>query len=781
MEIIQVNNLSFAYPGGADVLRGVSFNVGRGEFVTLCGRSGCGKSTLLRHLKRALTPAGERSGSIFIGGSPIEALDERSAAADIGYVMQSPENQIVCDKVWHELAFGLESLGCQTPEIRARVAEMASYFGISDWFHRDTASLSGGQKQLLNLAAIMVMRPSILLLDEPTSQLDPIAAADFIATVGKINRELGTTVILAEHRLEEAFAVSDRVLVMDGGRIAADGTPRQAGEILRAHDRGMFAAMPTAMRVWDAVGGGECPVTVREGREWLSARLAKSPAEPLPTKSEPAFGEVVLSAHELCYRYEQNLPDVVRGLSLTLHRNEILAILGGNGSGKSTTLSLLCGLAKPQRGEIERQGNIALLPQDPQLLFTRKTVREELEGDAESAARVTSLCRLEGLLERHPYDLSGGELQRAALAKLLLADPDILLLDEPTKGLDAEYKQTFAAILCRLASEGKAILLVSHDVEFCASHAHRCALFFDGGLVSEGSPRQFFAANSFYTTSAARIARGLIDKPVTTADDLAAVCGGSLPPIPEPVEIAPPPVPPPKKAESAQKKQPRAWYTWAAMGVLLALIVPTILLGTRFFGARRYYFTALLVLIETLAAFAVSFEGRRPSSRELTMLASLCALGIAGRAVFFMLPECKPIVAIVVVAGAALGGESGFLVGAMTMLASNMLFGQGPWTPWQMLAMGLCGLAAGLFLRRIRPTRLTLCAAGGIAAVVIYGGVMNLASAMMWSGQLNAGAIGSYFVSGLPMDLVRGVSTAVFLWFGGMPLYEKLARMKLKM
>ncbi len=485
MDTLAIRSLSFYYPEQAEkALDGVSFSIAPGQFVTLCGPSGSGKTTLLRQLKTVLAPHGIRTGEILFEGAPLDGIDQRTQSARIGFVQQSPENQIVTDKVWHELAFGLESLGYDTSTIRGRVAEMASFFGIQAWFYKNVTELSGGQKQLLNLASIMAMQPSVLILDEPTSQLDPIAASDFLATLGKINRELGTTILLTEHRLEEVFPLSDRVLVMDGGRLVADGTPRDVGETLRSAGHGMFLAMPTAMRVWAAVpNGAPCPVTVRDGRDWLTGFAAEHELSHETRPEPPApSGEPVIELEDVWFKYDRDLPDVVRGLSLTVRKGEFLAVLGGNGTGKTTTLRVIAGLRKAYRGAVKTSGTVGVLPQNPQALFVKKTVRENLyesfrdrrltqaEKD-EKVARTVALCRLEELLDRHPYDLSGGEQQRAALAKTLLPDPDILLLDEPTKGLDAEFKRVFAVILKTLQRRGVTVLMVSHDVEFCAEHA----------------------------------------------------------------------------------------------------------------------------------------------------------------------------------------------------------------------------------------------------------------------------------------------------------------------
>jgi len=537
----RIQNLTFEYPNAEKAaLDNVSLTVERGEFVTLCGPSGCGKTTLLRHLKPSTAPHGVKSGEIYFGDLMLDELSTRDAAAKIGFVMQSPDNQIVTDKVWHELAFGLESLGVKQSEIRLRVAEMASFFGMQTWFHKPVTELSGGQKQLLALASIMALNPVALILDEPTSQLDPIAASEFLATVGKINRELGVTVILTEHRLEEALPLSNRAVVMDCGRIIADGTPSEVGEMLRGTNHGMFLAMPTPMRVWSACKGeGKCPVTVRDGSNWLEKQLTIN-NEQLTENSPQVDLKMAVELTDVWFKYEKAAPDVVKGLSFAANYGEITAILGGNGTGKTTMLSLIGGLQKPYRGKIRADEQVYTLPQNPQALFVAKTVREDLlevlsgrklakEEKLQRLRRIAQLCRIDGFLERHPYDLSGGEQQRAALAKVLLLQPKILLLDEPTKGLDAEFKQVFAAILKQLTESGVAAIMVSHDVEFCAEYADSCALFFDGNIVTENSPREFFSGNSFYTTSANRMARGVLPDAVTVNDVISAL-GGELPP-----------------------------------------------------------------------------------------------------------------------------------------------------------------------------------------------------------------------------------------------------------
>ena len=537
MEHFRIENLSFYYPTSKDKksLDNVSLKIEKGEYIVLCGKSGSGKTTLLRHLKTVLTPHGKRAGEIFFNGVALNDVDNRKQSSKIGYVMQNPDDQIVTDKVWHELAFGLESLGCDQKTMRSRVAEMACYFGIQDWFHRDVAVLSGGQKQLLNLASIMAMQPEVLILDEPTSQLDPIAASDFLNTVRKINTELGTTVIITEHRLEDIFPYADRAIVMDSGRIIADDTPRNIGKLLFEQNNPMFTAMPTPVRVfYNADGIGDCPLTVREGRSWLSNEFETEPQiKEFPCKNiDDEIDNPALSLKELWFRYEKDTPDILRGVSLEIPVGSISAIVGGNGAGKSTTLKAICGICKPYRGKIKVFGKpvnkfksgelfrncISMLPQDPKSLFVKNKVIDELSEmtkDKNRINEVAEICQITELMNNHPYDLSGGEQQRAALAKVLLTEPKILLLDEPTKGMDSFFKETFAAILNKLKSQGITILMVSHDVEFCAKYADRVSMFFDGQVLTTDTPQKFFGSNSFYTTAANRMSKHIFRNAVT--------------------------------------------------------------------------------------------------------------------------------------------------------------------------------------------------------------------------------------------------------------------------
>ena len=544
MADFEIKNLSFSYATNPEkrVLDNINLTIEHGEYITVCGKSGSGKSTLLRHLKTVLAPAGERSGSIKFNGKVLSDISSYEQASFIGFVMQNPDDQIVTDKVWHELAFGLENLGCDKSTIRLRVAEMASYFGIQNWFDKDTSDLSGGQKQLLNLASIMAMQPSVLILDEPTSQLDPIAAADFLNTVRKINLELGTTIIITEHRLEDILYASDRVVLMQEGKILACDEPHKIGEYLKSTDNEMFAAMPTPVQVYHGIDSSvtsklPCPLTVREGAEFLTSIIGYTDKLiPSLEKVEDIYDEkaakkdAVISLSDVWFRYERQGRDILKGVDLNVPKGKLFAIVGGNGTGKSTTLKAICNVVKPYRGKVRVNGRCSMLPQDPASLFVKETVKDELlemTHDNERIESVAKTCDIEHLFASHPFDISGGEQQRVALAKVLLCNPDIVLLDEPTKGLDNFFKIKFAGILKELTSSGVTVVMVSHDVEFCARYADVCSMFFDGNIVTTNAPCKFFSENSFYTTAANRMSRHLFLNAINV-EDVIELCAKNL-------------------------------------------------------------------------------------------------------------------------------------------------------------------------------------------------------------------------------------------------------------
>ncbi len=810
MENFKIENLSFTYPEREDkALDNINISVNQGEFVLVCGKSGCGKTTLLKLLKSSLAPFGEISGNILFKGKSLAEYGTREQASEIGFVMQNPDNQIVTDKVWHELAFGLESLGFRQSEIRLRVSEMASFFGIQDWFLKKVTELSGGQKQILNLASVMAMEPSVLILDEPTSQLDPIAAGEFMKILEKINRELGTTVILTEHRTEDAFAIADRVIVMDEGKIIADETPQEVGRILKATDHPMYKALPTPTRIHGSVKNTlPCPLTVRDGRAWLEkySKDIELNSQIIPKDKPIPDTDTVIELKDVWFRYEKELPDVVKGLSISVHNGELFCIVGGNGTGKTTALSIISGLNTPYRGEVFIKGqNIAkiknlhrglvgVLPQNPQSVFVKKTVYLDLleilsesritkDEKDEKIHNISALCRIDTLMDSHPYDLSGGEQQRCAIAKILLTEPEILLLDEPTKGMDAQFKEEFAFILADLKAKGVTVVMVSHDIEFCAEYADRCALMFDGSITSADTPRNFFRGKNFYTTSANRMARTTLPDAVL-AEDVILACGGKIKPRERKPYHLPKTQNPQKndKAEVKQKPCERSAKRKFLPSILILLLVPvTIYIGIFLLGDRKYYLTSLMIILETMIPFCMMFESRKPKAREIVVVSVLCAITVAGRAAFFMLPQFKPVVALVIIAGVCFGGETGFLVGAVSGFVSNFFFGQGPWTPWQMFAMGIIGFLAGiLFGKKHKKSKIVLSVFGFLTTLVIYGGIMNPASIIMMQTKITWEMLASAYIVGLPMDLIHALSTAFFLWVISNPMIDKLERIKIK-
>lgn len=950
--IFDIDKFSFAYPDGndesgrtylPDALRDTELHVRQGEFVVILGRSGCGKTTLLRQLKPSVTPVGKKKGQIIFDGKDICSLDDRMAASQIGFVWQDVNAQLVTDKVWHELAFGLESLGYDNGYVRRRVAEMGSFFGLGDIFHRKVMELSGGQKQLVNLASVMAMSPKVLVLDEPTSQLDPIAANDFINSLVRINRELGTTIIMTEHRLEDVLPVCNRSVVMENGRIIYDGDVRGFAESVRTKriDRGLYLSMPASVQIYMGLeknSGKQLPLTVPDAREWLvdydrkfrenggapvvpeiqnrgadegvngSENQADNVAVDKGDKKRGAVNgqkdagcreehPVVCSLDEVSFRYERNTGDVLRQVSLDIYANEILMINGSNGCGKSTMLSLIANLYSPYSGKLRIAKNLrtGMLPQNPELLFTRRSVRDELidANDRQQLAEIVRFCRLEELLDRHPYDLSGGEKQRLGLAKVLIADPDILLMDEPTKGLDNGFKMQLADMLRKLQKCGKTIVVVSHDIEFCAVAGDRVALLFDGEVAMVGDVRSYMSDNNFFTTAASRISRNILDGAVTVREVLAAygadmdvtgAAGGGndsnqgteneslrianqgTAEMSEAAGISDDKLADIILNKDRKVENPSIWQIvtiavttviiifgfWNTMSVsdlsglvqqmtvtaegrkylvlygvmiaailgllvairpitqkrnedivmdsvgrgfgkrtvvsivaVLALIPATIWFGVARLGDKKYFFISLLVLLEAMLPFFVSFEDRKPKVRDIVTLAVMCALAVTGRTAFFMLPNFTPVMAIVIIAGVAFGCEGGFITGAMTMFVSNFIMGQGPWTPWQMFAMGLVGFLAGLFfagssVRTRNMTKLGLCIFGALICIVVYGGIMNPASVIMWQPNVNFSMIMASYVTGFPFDLAQATATVIALWLVARPFLEKLDRVRIK-
>ncbi len=441
MAFIEIKNLTFKYPQSErEVLSGINLNVEKGEIVVVCGKTGSGKSTLLRHLKKEIAPAGKLSGEINFD------------TEKIGFVFQNPEHQIVTDKVYSELAFALENEGVSTDEIKLRVAEISEYFGITDWYFKKVDELSGGQKQILNLASAMVANPNVLILDEPIAMLDPIAKETLLHLLGRINRDFETTIIMAEHDVKKVSYLADRIVSIRDGKVSSDVN------------------------------------------EWLKD-------EEIKIKPSENNQNTSLECKNVWFRYHKNDPDVLRGLTFNINEGETFCMLGGNGTGKTTALLTISKVIKAYRGKVKTDKKIGIMPQDAKQLFCFETVREELDSvynDENSKNEMVRMMGLEELLETHPYDLSGGEQEKLGIAKVIATNPDIILLDEPTKGLDVFLKKEIASLFEELKKQGKTIVVVTHDIDFCKRVADRCGLFAQGELIGVNSTEIFFNNMKFY-------------------------------------------------------------------------------------------------------------------------------------------------------------------------------------------------------------------------------------------------------------------------------------------
>lgn len=900
--IYEIENLNFQYPQREKyALKNISLNISKGDFVLLMGLSGCGKSTLLKHLKSTLMPHGNKSGVVKFNSKNINESCHIEQIQKIGYVSQNPDNQIVTDKVWHELAFSLESLGYSNDEIRIKVSEIASFFGIHNWFHKNVDELSGGQKQLLNLAAVMTTNPDVLILDEPTSQLDPVASQEFLDTLKKINNELGITIILSEQRLEDAFPLSNHIILIDDGEIILnEKNIKSIPQKIKNLNHPIFCAIPTPAKLHSYLDNDESsPITINEGQTWFynfiksknSTYIKTSETKENSVEENEIYDtnfDIAIELDDIYFKYEDSQNFVLKGLSAKIKKGDFFSILGGNGSGKSTTLSIITGINTAHSGKVFINGEniddipierrfknlLAFLPQNPQDLFVQKKVIDEIndvlktlnlpkEKEFYEFKKIIDMCKLQELLEHNPYDLSGGEQQRVALAKILLLKPKILLLDEPTKGLDGYFKTQLSNILKNLQKSGITIIMVSHDIEFCAENSSRCAMFFDGNIITTSEPVKFFSGNRFYTTATNKIVRNLFPQCIIEDDVLklfnikikntkkifdefnhenfdndnkknnrftqnesenisnfkdtnpinlkyllfgiftALTTYFSLNKIfnEEPynyilnaiiiletiitltfsfpcgeIEI------PCDLIQENHNKRNLQKRTILASIMILLIIPLTIYFGIFYLNDRKYMLISLLMILEILIPFILIFENKKPQAKEFVIIAVLVAIAVASRSAFFMLQNFKPLMAIVIISGVCLGGEVGFLVGATSMLISNIFMGQGPWTPWQMLTAGIIGFLSGVLFKKglLRKKRNSLCIFGFVFVFIIHFLIMNFASVAMWYPNPTKDIFIAYYIKGLPFDLIYATATSIFLWFFSKPMIEKLERIKTK-
>ncbi|MBY0598553.1 ABC transporter ATP-binding protein [Bacillus bingmayongensis] len=534
----EIKDLTFTYADEkVQALTGVSLAVSQGEFIVLAGRSGCGKTTLLKHFKKELLPIGRRTGNVYYNGTSVLEMPDLLSAQEVGMVFQNPENQLVMDTVIQELAFSLENVGLETNIIQKRIAEFISFLGFQDLLHQSVHTLSGGQKQLVNLAAVLVLQPKLLLLDEPTAQLDPIAAKDFLGLLKRINEELGITIIMSEHRLDEVIPLATRVVFMNAGEIIYDGIPQHVISKMWALEefRPFIPQIPRLFLEWNVE---QIPFTVREAQTQIHSNVSIEHEVPVISQTEKK--EVILQAKHISFQYEKNSPFILRDLTLSIEQGKWTALVGKNGTGKSTLLTILAGLNKPRRGKVrwngteihksnskERFKKIGFVSQHPYYHFIFETVWDEVFERAnelygvkgkEIAEDMLKRFWLHAIRDRHPHDCSGGEQQLIALCTALLSKPSLLLLDEPTKGLDPEKKERLGGLFQELQKEGTTIVMATHDIEFAAKYVDHCMMLFDGKVIMDDMPKKFFSDNFFYTTSINRFIRKQLPYALTWED-----------------------------------------------------------------------------------------------------------------------------------------------------------------------------------------------------------------------------------------------------------------------
>lgn len=484
MEIISAKNLGFKYATSEyPTLTNVTFDVLEGEFCLFIGKSGAGKSTILKLLKKEIAPAGDITGKLNIN-------------APVGYVPQNVEENIVCDRVRSELSFGLTNQGISKEMIDLKVSEIASYFNLSNKLDDEVSSLSGGEKQILNLASVMITNPKLLVLDEPTSKLDPVSARRFISTIKRLHSDFGITIVLAEHLLEDIYPYADKVLLVENGTITKTCRPFEMIDHLKETNNDMIKSIPISMRLFDGAK------TVADCRKVLKTK------ELTPVKTEITTSETALKIKGLSFAYKKN-QDVLNDLTLNVQQGKINAVLGANGSGKTTLLKVACGVLKQHHGKVKASGKVAMLCQNPFDLFTKEKCCDEVEF-----GEITTFLEINDIKNQHPYDLSNGQAQRLALAKVLETGADIILLDEPTKALDSAFKIKLGEKLKELCKMGKTILLVSHDTDFVAEYSDVVSFLSKGEIITTLPPQEMFASLDFYTSSVSKITKGICDSVV---------------------------------------------------------------------------------------------------------------------------------------------------------------------------------------------------------------------------------------------------------------------------
>ena len=845
--MLRFENFGFKYENSDNsIFSNVNFEVNEGEVTLLIGKSGCGKSTLIRSIKPYMARKGIIEGSIYYKGKDVNSLSDEELA-HIGYVSQDIENQIVTDKVWHELAFGLENLGMPQKEMRLRCGEMAAYFGIEDWYNRDTDSLSTGQKQLLNLASVMVMKPDLLILDEPASTLDPVAESELLERVFRLNRDFGTTILIVMHELEEVFNRADKIVFMnnEGDTSVVVNDKRNMAKYLIESNNNQVFGLPSASRICSELYRREdidlsaVPISIADGKRFINdnSELINSYYEKNKvyntTDDTKENSENAIELKHVYYKYDKDLDFVLEDFALTVKTGEVYTIMGGNGCGKSTTLSIISKLINPNDGKVllfgkdikkikdeEIYGEIlGYVPQEPRNLFSKDTVLEELlgkvkgfsydnlkvddnllkklENENKDLYDYITFFEIENILSLNPFDISGGEMQKVAMIKVLLLNSKIVIMDEPTKGLDAFAKSKMASYIMKLKNMGKTILLVSHDIEFSASVSDRLGFLFNRRIISDAIPTLFFTDNHFYTTVTRRITRDYFDDVILIKDIFGddsndekdiSKCDKEKNEVNNNKNGF-------NKAKNLASDNDNLNSSSIARKLKNYIIVMAIIYGimlgiSKTYADQRYFLMSVIVLLVSMIGLAAFFEKKKISGKRLVLIAALTALGVVGRVLFYMIPAFKPVGAIAIIAGVSLDPFSGFLCGSLMAFLSNAFFGQGSWTAFQMFSFGLVGFLAGVVgsILRLRLNKgrtvsrkyvIAIAVYGFLSIFLIYGFIMNFFTSLT-AGKAIKETLLINIISGIPLDIIHGVSTAVFILLLGRPLIRRIHRIKYK-
>ncbi|MCT4620805.1 MAG: ATP-binding cassette domain-containing protein [Marinisporobacter sp.] len=512
MEIFKIQDLTYYYPRKEEAaLKEIDLSIKEGEFIVLLGKSGSGKSTLGRVFNKIVPE--------FYGGKIKGNLDSK---VNVGMVFQDPEKQLVMDKVEREIAFGLENIGTEYDKMRKKVMETLSFLNIWEIRDKKTYELSGGQKQKVAIGATLSMGYKFLVLDEPTSQLDPVTAEEILHILKRLNEELGYTIVLIEQRIDRCFHLADRVLFMEEGRLVFDGEPE---EFVGWNYKNEKNFSPSIADYFIRKGNSAIPLTIKDGRKELRKGLPFK--DEVKGKLEHDKSEEAICMKKIHFTYE-NGKKALNGLNLRVFKGEVLGVMGENGGGKSTLLKNIAGLLKPHRGKLTVNGGVGYLSQNPNDYLFNDTVYDELKYTLDQKG-ITDLSIIERTLkdldilkykDKNPRDLSGGEKQRVALACILVMEPEILVLDEPTRGLDRELKDKLGEIILDFKGKGKTILLVTHDVEFVGKFCDRVTLIFDGSIGQVGSKYDILSDGIYYTTQMNKLFRGYVDNIITLEDAL---------------------------------------------------------------------------------------------------------------------------------------------------------------------------------------------------------------------------------------------------------------------